>query len=64
MQPPIEGNEPVFSLWHSSHESAKGEYSSFPKRFKVFLALSRIECQERVFMGLAALGVRGGWVGT
>ncbi len=62
MQPPIEGNEPVFSLWHSSHESAKGEYSSFPKRFKVFLALSRMRVPES--QGLAALGVRGGWVGT
>src|SRR6202042_2568738 len=37
MQPPIEGNEPVFSLWHSSHESAKWQYSLFGRRFKVFL---------------------------
>jgi len=35
----------VFSLWHSSHESAKGEYSSFPKCFKAFLALAGLECQ-------------------
>jgi hypothetical protein len=46
MQPPIEGNEPVFSLWHSSHESAKSQYSYFPERFKAFLALSGLQCQK------------------
>ena len=45
----------MFSLWHSSHESAKPQYSLFPERFKGFLGTRR----TRVPMGLASLGIRG-----
>jgi hypothetical protein len=38
-------------LWHSSHESANREYSFFRRRFKVFLALARRECQRWAAFG-------------
>ncbi len=48
----------MFSLWHSSHESANAQYSFFPKRFKDFLALGARECQWATFGGVLRMKLR------